>query len=70
MTSLEHLGYRQEFQRALTFRDLVVYGMVFMVPISPFGVFVDRRRVRVLCRAHHYPEKTRRHRFVTSRSTT
>ena len=39
MTNLEHLGYRQELQRALTFRDLVVYGMVFMVPISPFGVF-------------------------------
>jgi amino acid transporter len=39
MTSLEHLGYRQELKRALTFRDLVVYGMVFMVPISPFGVF-------------------------------
>jgi hypothetical protein len=39
MTSLEHLGYRQELQRALTFRDLLVYGMVFMVPISPFGVF-------------------------------
>jgi amino acid transporter len=39
MTSLEHLGYRQELRRALTTRDLVVYGMVFMVPISPFGVF-------------------------------
>jgi hypothetical protein len=39
MTSLEHLGYRQELKRALTLRDLVVYGMVFMVPISPFGVF-------------------------------
>jgi len=39
MTSLENLGYRQELSRALTVRDLVVYGMVFMVPISPFGVF-------------------------------
>lgn len=39
MSSLEHFGYRQELQRALTFRDLLVYGMVFMVPISPFGVF-------------------------------
>jgi amino acid transporter len=39
MTSLEHLGYRQELKRALTFRDLVVYGMIFMVPIAPFGVF-------------------------------
>jgi amino acid transporter len=39
MTSLENLGYRQELRRALTVWDLVVYGMVFMVPIAPFGVF-------------------------------
>jgi amino acid transporter len=39
VTSLENLGYRQELRRALTVRDLVVYGMGFMVPISPFGVF-------------------------------
>ena len=39
MTSLENLGYRQELRRALSVWDLVVYGMVFMVPISPFGVF-------------------------------
>ncbi len=39
MTSLETFGYRQELKRTLTIRDLVVYGMVFMVPIAPFGVF-------------------------------
>ncbi|MBV8495869.1 MAG: APC family permease [Gammaproteobacteria bacterium] len=39
MTSLENLGYRQELKRTLTVRDLIIYGMVFMVPISPFGVF-------------------------------
>jgi amino acid transporter len=39
MASLETLGYRQELKRTLTLRDLVVYGMVLMVPISPFGVF-------------------------------
>jgi len=39
MTGLEDLGYRQELKRTLTLRDLVVYGMVLMVPISPFGVF-------------------------------
>jgi amino acid transporter len=39
VTSLENLGYRQELRRALSVWDLVVYGMVFMVPISPFGVF-------------------------------
>jgi amino acid transporter len=39
MTSLETFGYRQELKRALTVRDLIVYGMVFMVPIAPFAVF-------------------------------
>src|SRR6202161_246754 len=39
MTSLENFGYRQELKRTLSIRDLVVYGMVLFVPISPFGVF-------------------------------
>jgi len=39
MTSLENFGYRQELKRTLSLWDLVVYGMVLMVPISPFGVF-------------------------------
>ncbi len=39
MSSLEQFGYTQELKRALTTRDLVVYGMIFMVPIAPFGVF-------------------------------
>jgi len=39
LTSLEQFGYRQELRRALTVRDLVVYGIVFMVPIAPFAVF-------------------------------
>src|SRR6201996_5823091 len=37
--SLEEFGYRQELRRALTTRDLVVYGMIFMVPIAPFSVY-------------------------------
>lgn len=37
--SVEQFGYKQELHRALTFRDLLVYGMIFMVPIAPFGVF-------------------------------
>ena len=37
--SIEQFGYKQELHRALTFRDLLVYGMIFMVPIAPFGVF-------------------------------
>jgi amino acid transporter len=32
-------GYRQELKRSLTFTDLLVYGLVFMVPIAPFGIF-------------------------------
>ena len=26
-------------RRALSTRDLVIYGMIFMVPIAPFSVF-------------------------------
>jgi amino acid transporter len=36
---LEQFGYRQELRRALTTRDLVVYGMIFMVPIAPQAVY-------------------------------
>jgi amino acid transporter len=32
-------GYRQELKRSLTLRDLLVYGLVFMVPIAPFAIF-------------------------------
>jgi amino acid transporter len=39
MPSLEQFGYKQELKRALTVPDLVVYGMIFMVPIAPFAVF-------------------------------
>lgn len=37
--SLENFGYKQELKRALTFWDLLIYGMIFMVPIAPFGVY-------------------------------
>jgi amino acid transporter len=36
---LDEFGYRQELHRALSTRDLVVFGMIFMVPIAPFTVF-------------------------------
>jgi amino acid transporter len=36
---IEHYGYRQELHRSLSFTDLLVYGLVFMVPIAPFGIF-------------------------------
>src|SRR3954447_15741888 len=32
-------GYRPQLRRSLGLRDLVVYGLVFMVPIAPFGIF-------------------------------
>src|SRR3974390_3601050 len=35
----EQFGYRQQLRRALSTGDLVVYGLVFMVPIAPFSVF-------------------------------
>jgi amino acid transporter len=37
--SVEQFGYKQELRRQLSFRDLVVYGLIFMVPIAPFGIF-------------------------------
>src|SRR4051812_6403477 len=39
MSSVEQFGYRQELKRSLSFWDLLIYGLVFMVPIAPFGVF-------------------------------
>lgn len=38
-SSLESLGYKQELKRTLSVADLVVYGLIFMVPIAPFGIF-------------------------------
>jgi amino acid transporter len=37
--SLEQFGYEDQLDRALTLTDLIVYGMIFMVPIAPFAVF-------------------------------
>jgi amino acid transporter len=39
MSSLDQFGYKEQLDRALGLRDLLVYGMIFMVPIAPFGVF-------------------------------
>jgi amino acid transporter len=36
---IEHFGYTQELRRSLSFSDLLVYGLIFMVPIAPFGIF-------------------------------
>jgi amino acid transporter len=37
--ALQKFGYKQQLSRALTLRDLVVYGLIFMVPIAPFSVY-------------------------------
>lgn len=37
--SLESLGYKQELKRSLSTADLIVYGLIFMVPIAPFGIY-------------------------------
>jgi amino acid transporter len=36
---LAEFGYKQELQRSLRLRDLIVYGLIFMVPIAPFAIF-------------------------------
>ena len=36
---LEHFGYRQELKRSLGLGALVVYGLVFINPTSPFSIF-------------------------------
>jgi amino acid transporter len=37
--ALERFGYRQELTRSLGWSDLIIYGLVFMVVIAPFGIF-------------------------------
>lgn len=36
---IERFGYQQELKRSLSFWDLLIYGLIFMVPIAPFGIF-------------------------------
>lgn len=38
-SGIEQYGYEQQLHRSLKFGDLLVYGLVFMVPIAPFGIF-------------------------------
>lgn len=37
--NVEQFGYKQELKRSLSFWDLLIYGLVFMVPIAPFGIY-------------------------------
>ena len=38
-TSLQAFGYRQELKRSLGLPALIVYGLVFINPTSPFSIF-------------------------------
>lgn len=38
-SSVEKFGYKQELKRSLSFSDLLIYGLIFMVPIAPFGIY-------------------------------
>jgi amino acid transporter len=37
--SLQEFGYQEQLRRALTLKDLIIFGMIFMVPIAPYSVF-------------------------------
>lgn len=37
--TLESFGYQQELKRSVSTFDLLVYGLVFMVPIAPWAIF-------------------------------
>ena len=37
--TLESFGYTQELNRSVSTVDLLVYGLVFMVPIAPWAIF-------------------------------
>jgi amino acid transporter len=37
--SLQEFGYKEQLNRALSTKDLVIYGMIFMLPIAPYAVF-------------------------------
>lgn len=39
ISSLEAFGYKQELKRTLKFKDLVIFGMVFMSPVSCMTLF-------------------------------
>lgn len=34
-----NLGYKQELKRVLTFKDILIFGIVFLNPIAPFALY-------------------------------
>ena len=37
--TLEALGYKPEFKRVLSLRDLILYGLVILRPTAPYPVY-------------------------------
>ncbi|MBD6956316.1 MAG: APC family permease [Thermoplasmatales archaeon] len=37
--SLEKFGYKQELKREISWKDVFIYSLVFMVPIAPWGIY-------------------------------
>ena len=37
--TVNNMGYKQELKRVLSTGDLIIYGLIFMVPIAPFGIY-------------------------------
>lgn len=37
--STDNFGYSQELKRELSFKDVFVYGMLFMVVIAPMSIY-------------------------------
>ncbi len=38
---LESIGYKQELKRALTLKDLIIFGLIGVLPIAPIQVYGD-----------------------------
>jgi amino acid transporter len=39
MPNLDQFGYKEQLRRVLATGDLIIYGLIFMVPIAPFSVY-------------------------------
>ncbi|GAA0036798.1 MULTISPECIES: APC family permease [Brevibacterium] len=37
--TVESFGYTQELRRSISTTDLIIYGLIFMVPIAPWAIF-------------------------------
>lgn len=38
-TQMDNLGYKQELKRVLTFKDILIFGIVFINPLAPFALY-------------------------------